>query len=61
MICHGFWLDMAEIKPSAFTKECLRRRIGDIDVLKAEVAAWYLDRNHRQKGIVWQFSVGDEG
>lgn len=56
---HGSWLDMAEIELSAFTKECLGRRIGDIDALKAEAAAWYLDRNHRQKGIDWQFTVGD--
>jgi hypothetical protein len=44
---------------SAFTKECLGRRIGDIEALKAEAAAWYQDRNHRQKGIDWQFSIGD--
>ena len=56
---HGSWLDMAEIELSAFTKECLGRRIGDIDALKAEASAWYRDRNHRQKGIDWQFSIGD--
>ena len=56
---HGSWLDMAEIELSAFTKECLGRRIGDSEALKAEAAAWYLDRNHRQKDIDWQFSVGD--
>lgn len=56
---HGSWLDMAEIELSAFTKECLGRRIGDIDALKTEAAAWYRDRNHRQKGIDWQFTVGD--
>lgn len=55
---HGSWLDMAEIELSAFTKECLGRRIGDIDALKAEASAWYRDRNHRQKGIDWQFSIG---
>lgn len=56
---HGSWLDMAEIELSAFTKECLGRRIGDIDVLKTEATAWYRDRNQRQKGIDWQFSIGD--
>ena len=50
---------MAEIELSAFTKECLGRRIGDIDVLKAEATAWCKDRNHRQKGIDWQFTTGD--
>ena len=56
---HGSWLDMAEIELSAFTKECLGRRIGDINALKAEASAWYRDRNHRQKGIDWQFTIGD--
>lgn len=56
---HGSWLDMAEIELSAFTKECLGRRIGDIETLKTEAAAWYRDRNHRQKGIDWHFSIGD--
>ena len=37
----------------------MEREIGDIDALKAEAAAWYRDRNHRQKGIDWQFTVGD--
>lgn len=44
---------------AAFTKECLGRRIGDMDALKAEASAWYRDRNHRQKGIDRQFTVGD--
>lgn len=56
---HGSWLDMAEIELSAFTKQCLSRRIGTIEELKAEATAWYHDRNSRQKGIDWQFSVGE--
>ena len=24
-----------------------------------EAKAWYQDRNHRQKGVDWQFSIGD--
>ena len=56
---HGSWLDMAEIELSAFTKECLGRRIDDLDALRAEAVAWYRDRNHRQKGIDWQFTVWD--
>lgn len=56
---HGSWLNMAEIELSAFTKEYLGRRIGDVVALKAEATAWYGDRNHRQKGIDWQFAIGD--
>lgn len=56
---HGSWLDMAEIELSAFTKECLNRRIGTIEEVKKQSDAWYVDRNERQKGIDWQFSIGD--
>ena len=55
---HGSWLDMAEIELSAFTKECLNRRIGTIEEVKKQSEAWYVDRNERQKGIDWQFSIG---
>ena len=56
---HGSWLDMAEIELSAFTKECLNRRIGTIEEVKKQSEAWCVDRNERQKGIDWQFSIGD--
>lgn len=56
---HGSWLDIAEIELSAFTKGCLDRRIGTIEELQKESTAWYIDRNRRQKGVDWQFSIGD--
>lgn len=56
---HGSWLDIAEIELSAFTKGCLDRRISTIEELQRESTAWYMDRNKRQKGVDWQFSVGD--
>lgn len=48
---HGSWLDMAEIELSAFTKECLNRRIGTIEEVKKQSEAWYVDRNERQPKI----------
>jgi len=33
---HGSWLDMAEIELSVLTKQCLARRISDIDILQHE-------------------------
>ena len=56
---HGSWLDIAEIELSAFTKGCLGRRIATMEELQRESTAWYVDRNKRQKGVDWQFSVGD--
>lgn len=50
------WLNMAEIEFSALSKQCLDRRIGDIDILKKEVQAWTRERNKKQIKIVWQFT-----
>jgi hypothetical protein len=35
---HGSWLNMAEIELSVFGRECLNRRIPDVETLKREVA-----------------------
>lgn len=56
---HGSWLDMAEVELSVFSRECLNRRIGEIERLRLEAEAWCRDRNSRQKGIDWQFSLDD--
>jgi len=56
---HGSWLNIAEIELSALTKQCLNRRIPDIETLRAEVAAWEAARNHNQKSVDWQFTTND--
>ncbi|WP_242422568.1 transposase, partial [Frankia torreyi] len=37
---HGSWLNIAEIELAALTRQCLDRRIDDLDVLNTELAAW---------------------
>ena len=37
---HGSWLDMAEIELNVMTRQCLSRRIADINELRQELAAW---------------------
>ena len=37
---HGSWLNIAEIELSALTRQCLDRRIDDLDTLNTELAAW---------------------
>ena len=54
---HGSWLNMAEIELSVLTKQCLRRRIPDLQTLKDETKAWEKDRNANQKNIDWQFKT----
>jgi hypothetical protein len=56
---HGSWLNIAEIELSALTRQCLDRRISDLEVLNAELAAWQdqLNADHRQ--VDWQFTTDD--
>lgn len=49
------WLDVAEIELSGFTKQCLARRIDNIDTLRREAKAWADARNAAQSGVDWQF------
>jgi hypothetical protein len=56
---HGSWLNIAEIELSALTRQCLDRRIGDIDVLNGEVAAWQDAVNTAQRQVNWHFTTSD--
>ena len=50
---------MAEIEIGVMNKQCLDRRIGDIDTLRDQVAAWETRRNDDGATIKWLFSVVD--
>jgi len=54
---HGSWLNIAEIELSAFTGQCLERRMPDIETLRNETRAWEKRRNERHKGVDWQFTT----
>ncbi len=57
---HGSWLNVAECELSCMTRQCLKdRRIGDIDTLRNEIAAWSSDINNNQRGVDWQMKVDD--
>lgn len=56
---HGSWLNVAECELSVFTKQCLDRRIPDIETLRNEAREWYRERNQRQKGVNWRFTTND--
>ncbi|MBQ9221991.1 transposase, partial [Succinivibrio sp.] len=53
---HGSWLDIAEIGINIMTRECLNRRIPDIETLRAELKAWNEAYNSAPTEINWQFS-----
>ena len=44
---HGSWLNIAEIELSALTRQCLDRRISNLDILNTELAAWQERHQHR--------------
>jgi len=56
---HGSWLNVAEIELNVLSGQCLKRRIGDIETMRREVAAWEAYRNGRDSKVDWQFSVDD--
>lgn len=57
---HGSWLNVAESELSAMTRQCMKnRRIGAIELLKEEMAAWSIDVNERQRGVDWQMKIDD--
>lgn len=56
---HGSWLNIAELEFSALSRQCLDRRIGEIDTLTCEVAAWNRQRNAEEVTIDWQFRTPD--
>jgi hypothetical protein len=56
---HGSWLNIAEIELSALTRQCLDRRIGDLDTLNTELSAWQNATNTDQRQVDWQFTTHD--
>ena len=56
---HGSWLNIAEIELSALTRQCLTRRVDDLDVLNTELTAWQTATNDDQRQVHWQFTTTD--
>jgi hypothetical protein len=54
---HGSWLNMAEIEINVMVRQCLSRRIADIDTVRREVAAWQAHRDQLNAKIDWQFTT----
>lgn len=56
---HGSWLNMAEIEIGILSRQCLARRIPEMEELKREVAAWENSRNKTEAKVNWQFTTAD--
>lgn len=56
---HGSWLNMAEIEFSVLSRQCLNRRIPNVENLKREIQAWSKYRNEKSTNINWRFTTED--
>ena len=56
---HGSWLDMAEIELGILARQCLSRRIDNMEKLKYEVAGWQMTRNVAEAKVNWRFTTED--
>ena len=56
---HGSWLDMAEIELGILSRQCLSRRIDNINDLRREVQAWEVARDAADTKVNWRFTTED--
>jgi len=53
---HGSWLNMAEIELNVLIRQCLDRRIDNLEEMQAEVTTWQKEKNNAPSKIDWQFT-----
>ena len=56
---YASWLNIAEIELSVLSSQCLDRRMGSLEEVQREVAAWQDARNRAQRGVDWRFTTSD--
>lgn len=56
---HGSWLNMVESELSVLVRQCLQRRIPDLETLETEVSTWERDRNTNKVCVDWRFRTED--
>jgi transposase len=54
---HASWLNMVEIEIGVLRGQCLDRRIGEREILIAEIEAWQRQRNTSGDRIKWKFNT----
>lgn len=54
---HGSWLNIAEIELNVMTRQCLSRRIKNLDSLSKELGCWSSGRNNATAKVNWQFTA----
>lgn len=56
---HGSWLNQMAIEWSVLTRQCVDRRIGSIEALQCEIAAWEAPRNAAKTTVDWRLGVDE--
>jgi hypothetical protein len=56
---HGSWLNMVEVEISVLVRQCLKRRLPDIETLEREATAWCTERNRLGASVDWRFRTED--
>lgn len=56
---HASWLNVAECELSVLKRQCLNRRMSDIDFVRSEAKAWEKQRNEAAVAVTWRFTAED--
>lgn len=56
---HARWLNMVEIEFSILERQCLNRRLPDIESVRREVRAWEAGRTVAKATVEWHFKTAD--
>jgi len=56
---HGSWLDMAESELSVLTRQCIKGRIENKEILAEKITAWEEKRNRKETKTNWRFTTED--
>ncbi|MBG1263466.1 transposase [Nostoc commune] len=56
---HASWLNQVEIELSVLSRQCLERRILNIQTLSSEIATWEKQRNLQRTSVYWHFQTTD--
>jgi hypothetical protein len=55
----GSWLNMVEVEISVLVRQCLKRRLADMETLEREATAWCTERNRVGASVDWRFKAED--
>ena len=54
---HGSWLNIAEIELSHLSRQCLKRRIPNKQMISDEIKSWTSSRNDMKSKTNWRFTT----